>query len=450
VIGKSLGQYEIVAKLGAGGMGEVYRAHDTRLGRDVALKILPPELGKDADRVQRFEQEARAAAALSHPNILAVYDIGSDQGLFYVASELLEGSTLRDALAQPVTPARACAWAGQVALGLAAAHARHIVHRDIKPENLFLTADGRVKILDFGLARVGASASGDTDTMMQAPRPNTQAGVVLGTVAYMSPEQARAPSRRRTLGHFFAGRRVVRDARGSPAVWRRVGGRVHARHTHRRSTGLRSGPRDSANARSHRPPLPREASRGSVPFRARPGPRARSRRRIALARVRFHGGGAIRRRARGQYATSDQPRGAGCNAADRCRTRGRGDVHAGPSTSRRAADVPAHHVPPRHRVESARFEPGSKNVVYSARWQGDPPSMFSVHPNSAESQVIGQPGAIVLAVSASEAAVLLRPRLTSGLTSGTLATMPLGGSGARELATGVVAADLSRRTGGSR
>src|SRR5689334_12183984 len=131
--GTRLAQYEIVGAIGAGGMGEVYRARDTRLERDVALKILPHELGRDPERVRRFEQEARATAALSHPNILAVYDIGqgSGDGLMFVASELLEGQTLRDALAHPVTAARACAWAAQVALGLAAAHAKHIVHRDI-------------------------------------------------------------------------------------------------------------------------------------------------------------------------------------------------------------------------------------------------------------------------------------------------------------------------------
>src|SRR5689334_7326561 len=133
--GTRIGAYEVVAAIGAGGMGEVYRARDTRLDRDVALKILPPDLATDESRIRRFEQEARAAAALSHPNILAVYDIGRSDNVLYVVSELLEGSTLREALSHPVTPTRACTWAAHVALGLSAAHAKQIVHRDIKPEN---------------------------------------------------------------------------------------------------------------------------------------------------------------------------------------------------------------------------------------------------------------------------------------------------------------------------
>src|SRR5437870_1981062 len=145
--GARLGPYEIVSPIGAGGMGEVYRARDTRLGRDVAIKILPERLASDPAAVSRFEQEARAVAALSHPNILAIHDIGSSAGVSFAVTELLDGSTLRDLGRLPVR--KAIEYATQIAQGLAAAHGKGITHRDIKPENVFVTADGHVKILDF-------------------------------------------------------------------------------------------------------------------------------------------------------------------------------------------------------------------------------------------------------------------------------------------------------------
>src|ERR1700746_3015708 len=151
-VGQKIGPYELVGQIGAGGMGVVYKARDPRLGREVAIKVLPASFSADADRLQRFAQEARAAAALSHPNILSIFDIGEDGGAPYVVSELLEGETLRDRVRNgPLASRKAIDYAAQVARGLAAAHEKGIVHRDLKPENLFLTNDGRVKILDFGL-----------------------------------------------------------------------------------------------------------------------------------------------------------------------------------------------------------------------------------------------------------------------------------------------------------
>jgi serine/threonine protein kinase len=158
--GTKLGPYEIQSPLGAGGMGEVYRARDTRLERIVALKVLPASFAADADRLHRFEREARSVAALSHPNILAVYDIGTHDGTPYMVTELLEGETLRERLQGGVVSARkAVEIAIQVAQGLAAAYDKGIIHRDLKPENIFLTKDGRVKILDFGLAKTSRSGS---------------------------------------------------------------------------------------------------------------------------------------------------------------------------------------------------------------------------------------------------------------------------------------------------
>src|SRR5215831_5173899 len=191
--GSRLGPYEILSPLGAGGMGEVYRARDTRLGREVAIKVLPASLSADPDRLRRFEQEARAAGLLNHPSITQVYDLGTHEGAPYVVHELLEGETLRAVLATgPLPPRRAVDYAIPMAQGLAAAHEKGIVHRDLKPENVFVTRDGRIKILDFGLAKLTLP---ETDagplTGIPTETARTQTGVVLGTLGYMSPEQVR-------------------------------------------------------------------------------------------------------------------------------------------------------------------------------------------------------------------------------------------------------------------
>ncbi len=185
--GTRLGPYEILDPLGAGGMGEVYRARDSRLGRDVAIKVLPEHLAGDPQALERFEREARAIAALSHPNIVALFDVGSDQGISYTVTELLEGENLRAGLARGLMNWRRAVEIGAgIADGLSAAHSKGIIHRDLKPENIFLTTDGRTKVLDFGIARrVTVSGSGSN-----APT-QTAAGTLLGTVGYMSPEQVR-------------------------------------------------------------------------------------------------------------------------------------------------------------------------------------------------------------------------------------------------------------------
>src|SRR5437763_928488 len=240
--GTRLGPYQIVAPLGAGGMGEVYRARDSRLGREVAIKVLPESFSKDPDRLRRFEQEARAASQLNHPNIVTVHDFGTHGGAPYVVQELLEGETLREKLrlgrpasspaktpraaltparvstpapqgsvaesqaaageaarartpavqgaAATLAPKKAIDYGIQIARGLAAAHEKGIVHRDLKPENIFITKDGRAKILDFGLAKLTQPESGD-HTSLPTMTHATEAGVVLGTAGYMSPEQVR-------------------------------------------------------------------------------------------------------------------------------------------------------------------------------------------------------------------------------------------------------------------
>src|SRR5262245_28300089 len=208
MIGTSLNQYRITASIGAGGMGEVFRALDTRLNRDVAIKVLPKDFVADADRLRRFEQEAKTLAALNHPNILTIHDAGVHDGAPYLVSELLEGKTLREEMNGAALPVRkATEFALQIAQGLAAAHGKGVIHRDLKPENIFVTRDGRVKILDFGLAKLkeverknelraegrpDAAHSLSTQIPLNSTVVNTtEPGLVLGTPAYMSPEQVR-------------------------------------------------------------------------------------------------------------------------------------------------------------------------------------------------------------------------------------------------------------------
>src|SRR5271165_4328782 len=189
---EKLGPYEIIAPVGEGGMGEVYRARDTRLNRSVAIKVLPQSIAADAGRMQRFEQEARSIAALNHPNILAIYDVGVQDGTSYLVMELLEGETLRERLDHGALTVRKAVEVGtQIAHGLAAAHERGIMHRDLKPENIFLTKDGHVKLLDFGLAKdqSGTASASSSDGLALTMR--TAPGVVMGTAPYMAPEQVR-------------------------------------------------------------------------------------------------------------------------------------------------------------------------------------------------------------------------------------------------------------------
>ena len=187
-----ISHYRIVSKIGAGGMGEVYRAHDSRLDREVAIKVLPPDFAADKDRLQRFEQEAKATSALNHPNILTVYDIGEYEGSPFIVAELLEGQELRQRLDEgPIPLRKVTEYAQQIVNGLSAAHEKGIVHRDLKPENLFITKDERVKILDFGLAKLRAPKLEANSSEDETRRAITNPGMVMGTVGYMSPEQVR-------------------------------------------------------------------------------------------------------------------------------------------------------------------------------------------------------------------------------------------------------------------
>jgi serine/threonine-protein kinase len=217
----NLSHYSIVAKLGAGGMGEVYRARDMRLDREVAIKVLPASFAQDADRLRRFEQEARATSALNHPNILTIYDIGTHEGAPFIVAELLEGEELRAQMKDRALPVRKVVeYARQITAGLAAAHEKGIVHRDLKPENLFVTKDGRVKILDFGLAKLKTPRNAPAGSEFVTQKQLTSPGMVMGTVAYMSPEQVRGEEVDHRSDLFSLGLILFEMLRGEQAFQR--------------------------------------------------------------------------------------------------------------------------------------------------------------------------------------------------------------------------------------
>jgi serine/threonine protein kinase/Tol biopolymer transport system component len=439
---RRIGPYAIVASIGAGGMGEVYRARDTRLNRDVAIKVLPSSFATDEERLRRFMIEAQSAGALNHPNILVVHDIGTDAAGPYVVSELLEGRTLREALADGPLPARkAVDYTVQTANGLSAAHEKGIVHRDLKPENIFVTKDGRVKILDFGLAKLtAAEPSAAGPTIAQPLDANTSPGMVLGTVGYMSPEQLRgedvdARSDIFSLGavmfEMFSGGRAFK---GKTAV-------------ETMSAILREDPPDllSSGSNSASPAVERVVRRCLEKNRDE---RFQSARDVtfALDAVSNTSGAAKIDAALPPRRRVPAGAAAAIAVAAAVATGGAGYMAGRRSPSASIAQPNVRQLTFRSgSVRGARFTPDPRTVVYSAAWEGKPSQLFTARQDSPESTAINLPSGAVLAVSSTgEMAVSLRPTNAGPfIMQGTLARASLAGGAAREMLERVVDADFS-------
>jgi WD40 repeat protein len=436
--GTKLGPYEIVSLLGAGGMGEVYRARDSRLRRDVAIKVLPSALSLDADRMRRFEQEALATAALNHPNILAVFDIGTSEGSPYVVSELLEGETLRERLRSGSIPVRkSLDYALQIAHGLAAAHEKGIIHRDLKPENLFLTKDGRVKILDFGLAKLTQLDPGSNPSMATVTHGVTEAGVVMGTAGYMSPEQVRGMALDPRSDIFSFGAILYEMLSGKRAF--------HG-----------DTPADTMSSiLKEDPPELNETNRNVSPALERivqhcleKNPESRFHSASDIAFDLEHLSGISGSAARVTQPGVVPPRrklllGIACGLALACLVYGLGWWTGKAAT---------HASQPEYQqitfrtgsIGNARFTPDG-SIVYSASWDGGEEQLYMSRTDDPGSRELGIKNAELLSISkAGELAIRLNTTNYSGYArSGTLARVPLSGGTPHEVVDNVQDADWS-------
>jgi len=437
--GARLGPYEILSPLGAGGMGEVYRAKDPRLGRDVAVKVLPASFSKDPDRLRRFEHEARAAGVLNHPNITAVYDIGSVDGSPYVVTELLEGETLRSRLAGgALSPRRALDFAIQIARGLAAAHEKGIVHRDLKPENLFVTKDGRVKILDFGLAKLTQSEEGVDLTELPTATRGTEPGVVMGTLGYMSPEQLRGKPVDQRSDIFSFG--VI--------LWEMLSGRRAFQAETAADTMMAILTKDPPELSTANPDVSPGLDRIV---------------RHCLEKnvdERFHSASDLAFDLEALSGIS-APRAAVLVPAAAARRPTSRSVPAGAAVivaalvgflSYRAGKSAGHTLPPsfhqltfqRGELGGAFFAPDGHTIVYSGAWEGKPRELFVHRLESPESRPFGSEGDVLAMSRTSELAVCLNRRPYIPFVGiGRLARIPLAGGAPREILDDVQWADWS-------
>jgi eukaryotic-like serine/threonine-protein kinase len=441
--GTKLGPYEIQSPLGAGGMGEVYRARDSRLDRVVAIKVLPPSFAADADRLHRFEREARSVAALSHPNILAVYDIGTHDGTPYMVTELLEGETLRERLqGGSISTRKAVEIAIQVAHGLAAAYDKGIIHRDLKPENIFLTKDGRVKILDFGLAKIAPTrpeANSSVQTLTSADISLTEGGQVLGTAGYMSPEQVRGLTIDHRSDIFVFGAILFEMLTGQRAF--------------RRDTSAET----MTAILKEDPPEITELNRNISPALDRivrhcleknPDQRFQSARDLAFDLESLSGASSTAQGKAGQPTAAQRVRkfqpAIAIALVALAAAAGYFFGHKGTT----ASELTYHQLTFRKgTVLNARFAPDNHTVVYSAAWGGQPTELFSTHLDSIESRPLGLNDTSLLGISSQgELAVSLKPKIAAGLMSvqGTLGRTTLtGGSAPREIQENVEWSDWS-------
>ena len=444
-IGAKLGPYEIAGAIGAGGMGEVYRARDTRLGRDVAVKVLPASFASDAERLRRFEQEARAAGALNHPNILAIYDLGTHDGTPYLVSELLEGETLRERLRSGPLPVRkALDVAIQAAHGISAAHEKGITHRDLKPANIFITNDGRVKILDFGLAKLtqrDASGISETQSPTQTVSPITQteAGVVLGTVGYMSPEQVRGKPADARSEIFALGTILYEMLSGQRAFEKDSSADTMA-------AILKEEPPELAGEGKKIPPGVERVVRHCL--EKNPAERFQSARDLAFDLESLSGASTTSAAASSVAKSRSRKWLAPAIAAIALIIVATGSFMAGERKERTPGFQIARFTRLNYQPEAifnARFAPDGATVVFSAALQGNVPQLFVHRPDYPAPQPIGLPGTALLSISSTgELAVLTGARqIRYNLFTGTLARMDLSGGAPREILQNVQNADWS-------
>jgi len=435
MIGEVLGHYRVQEKVGSGGMGEVYRATDDRLGREVALKVLKPSLAQDQDRLRRFEQEARAAAALSHPNIVAIYDIGMCDGAPYIVSELLAGQTLRERLLEGMIPIRQVAdYALQIAQGLAAAHEKHIVHRDLKPENLFLTRDGRIKILDFGIAKlVNPELEGDRSQATMTTQ--TRSGSVLGTVAYMSPEQLRGRSVDHRSDIFSFGAILYEMLAGRRAF-------AGETQVDTMTAILKDDPPEIADLRPGIPaafePIVRHC------LEKEPENRFQSARDLAFALSTVSNASTSKQIAALRAGTPRLKKWLPWAVA--AVLLAAAGVFLGALLKPRLAPAYRQLTFERGTVYSARFSSNGRTIIYGAAWNGRPLQLYSTIPDSLLARPLGLTSAHLLALSNNnELAVALHATHGSRLTfdNGMLARAPLVGGTPREILQDVRWADWS-------
>src|SRR5262245_51475579 len=425
--GRRLGPYEIVSPLGAGGMGEVWRARDSRLARSVALKVLPDAVASDPSRLHRFAKEARSASALNHPNIVTVYDIGSEGPVSYIAMELVEGKTLRELLFAGALPLRKLLpIATQISDGLARAHEAGIVHRDLKPENIMVTKEGLVKILDFGLSKLTGGVAGEAESQLQT-ESGTSPGTVMGTVGYMSPEQAAGQPLDFRSDQFSFGSILYEMATGkrafqkgtaidtlsailhedpkpvaeispeAPAPLRWIVDRCLSKETRQRYSSTDDLARDLATLRDH---LTEAVTAGAIA-----APRRRSRALgLTLAVVAALVAGALA----GRRLWKQTPP---LNPSFQALTFRRGSIW------------------------SASFSPDGNTIVYSASWNGERKQLYETRPESPEWRVLPYPDTDVAGISAQGEMALL--------SGGVLSRAPVSGGAARAILEDVAEAKWS-------
>ena len=438
--GSKLGRYEIHSLIGVGGMGEVYRASDPKIGRDVAIKVLPADFSADQERVARFELEAQAAGALNHPNILAIHDVDTQDRVLYVVSELLEGEELRQRLDEGrIALRKVTEYAQQIVSGLSAAHEKGIVHRDLKPENLFITKDDRVKILDFGLAKLrepGTHIHGSEDATRKAL---TNPGVIMGTAGYMSPEQVRGQLVDHRSDIFSFG--VI----------------LYEMITGRRAFQEESLAETMSAIVKEEPPEITESNPNISPSLERIVRRCLEKKPDRRFQSTADLGFALE-----SLSAPTNPSGSSLTAVT---------TEVAPVSSpvwkilamsavlavvvgvvafivgKRSGSTP----PPTYQrlsfnrgtIQNARFTPDGQTVVYSARWNGNPLNIFTARTGKAESRPLNMENTSVLAISSSNELAVLRNIRGPAANRGTLARMPVDGGAARDILEDVQEADWS-------